>query len=72
MRTDEFDPLAYIEDPIDFAQRLVVKTYLKPGKRGEEIRRDEYDIVYDTGQRPRYGTRRLAKAKPGTKPGAAS
>lgn len=33
------DPLAYIEDPIDFAQRLVVKTYLKPGKRGEEIRR---------------------------------
>jgi hypothetical protein len=34
--------------------------------RGEEIRRDDYDIVYDTGQRPRYGTRRLAKAKPGT------
>jgi len=34
--------------------------------RGEEIGRDEYEIVIDTGQRPRYGTRRLAKAKPGT------
>lgn len=34
--------------------------------RGEEIGRDEYEIVMDTGQRPRYGTRRLAKAKPGT------
>jgi ribosomal protein L11 methyltransferase len=33
------DPLANIEDPIQFAQRLVVKTYLKPGKRGEEIRK---------------------------------
>jgi len=34
--------------------------------RGETIGRDEYDVIYDTGQRPRYGTRRLAKAKPGT------
>ena len=34
--------------------------------RGEEITRDQYDLVFDTGQRPRYGTRRLAKAKPGT------
>jgi hypothetical protein len=34
--------------------------------RGEEITREEYDIIFDTGQRPRYGTRRLAKAKPGT------
>lgn len=34
--------------------------------RGEEIARDEYDVISDTGQRPRYGTRRLAKAKPGT------
>ena len=34
--------------------------------RGEEIGRDEYEIVMDTGQRPRYGTRRLAKAIPGT------
>jgi predicted alpha/beta hydrolase family esterase len=34
--------------------------------RGEEITRAEYDIIFDTGQRPRYGTRRLAKAKPGS------
>jgi hypothetical protein len=34
--------------------------------RGEEITPDQYEIVMDTGQRPRYGTRRLAKAKPGT------
>lgn len=34
--------------------------------QGEEIDRDQYDVVLDTGQRPRYGTRRLAKAKPGT------
>lgn len=34
--------------------------------RGEEITRDQYDIVTDTSQRPRYGTRRLAKAKPGS------
>ena len=34
--------------------------------RGEEIDRDQYEIVIDTQQRPRYGTRRLAKAKPGS------
>lgn len=34
--------------------------------RGEHITRDQYDIVRDTGQRARYGTRTLAKAKPGT------
>jgi len=34
--------------------------------RGESIGRDEYDVIYDTEQRPRYGTRRLAKARPGT------
>ena len=34
--------------------------------RGEEITREQYDVVIDTSQRPRYGTRRLARAKPGT------
>jgi len=34
--------------------------------RGEYIARDEYDIVKDHSQRPRYGIRTLAKAKPGT------
>lgn len=34
--------------------------------RGEEIDPSQYDVVVDTAQRPRYGTRRLAKAKPGT------
>ena len=34
--------------------------------RGEYISRDQYDIVYDHSQRPRYGVRTLAKAKPGT------
>ncbi len=34
--------------------------------RGEAITPAEYDIIFDTGQRPRYGTRRLAKAKPGS------
>lgn len=34
--------------------------------RGEHISADQYDVIKDTGQRPRYGTRRLAKAKPGT------
>ena len=34
--------------------------------RGEAIMREEYDIIFDMGQRPRYGTRRLAKAIPGT------
>ncbi len=34
--------------------------------RGEHMTRDQYDVIFDTSQRPRYGTRRLAKAKPGT------
>ncbi len=34
--------------------------------RGEHITRDQYDVIKDTGQRARYGTRTLAKAKPGT------
>lgn len=34
--------------------------------RGEAIAPDQYEIVLDTSQRPRYGTRRLAKARPGT------
>lgn len=34
--------------------------------RGETITRDQYDVISDETQRPRYGTRRLAKAKPGT------
>jgi hypothetical protein len=34
--------------------------------RGEQITRDQYDVIKDTGQRARYGTRTLAKAKPGT------
>jgi predicted alpha/beta hydrolase family esterase len=34
--------------------------------RGETIGPDQYEVIFDTGQRPRYGTRRLAKAKPGT------
>ncbi len=34
--------------------------------RGEHITRDQYDVIRDTGQRARYGTRTLAKAKPGT------
>jgi hypothetical protein len=34
--------------------------------RGETITRDQYDIVKDYSQRPRYGIRTLAKAKPGT------
>jgi hypothetical protein len=34
--------------------------------RGEYISRDQYDVVYDESQRPRYGVRTLAKAKPGT------
>lgn len=34
--------------------------------RGEPITREQYDIVTDTTQRPRYGTRRLAKARPGS------
>jgi pimeloyl-ACP methyl ester carboxylesterase len=34
--------------------------------RGERITRDQYDIIKDYSQRPRYGVRTLAKAKPGT------
>ena len=34
--------------------------------RGESITADQYELIFDTGQRPRYGTRRLAKAIPGT------
>lgn len=34
--------------------------------RGESITPDQYEVILDTSQRPRYGTRRLAKAKPGT------
>ena len=34
--------------------------------RGEEMSPDQYEVIYDTGQRPRYGTRMLARAKPGT------
>lgn len=34
--------------------------------KDEIIARDEYEVVEDRGQRPRYGTRRLARAKPGT------
>ena len=34
--------------------------------RDERITRDQYDVVEDRTKRPRYGTRRLAKAKPGT------
>lgn len=35
-------------------------------KRGEHITRDQYDVIKDDSQRPRYGIRTLAKAKPGT------
>jgi hypothetical protein len=34
--------------------------------RDEYITRDQYDIIKDESQRPRYGIRTLAKAKPGT------
>ncbi len=34
--------------------------------RGEYITRDQYVVIKDTAQRARYGTRTLAKAKPGT------
>jgi len=33
---------------------------------GEHISRDQYDVVHDTEKRLRYGTRTLARAKPGT------
>lgn len=35
-------------------------------KRGEMITPDQYEIVKDYSQRPRYGIRTLARAKPGT------
>ena len=35
-------------------------------KQGEAIAPDEYDVVQDTSMRDRYGTRTLARAKPGT------
>lgn len=34
--------------------------------RGEHITPDQYDVIKDYSQRPRYGIRTLAKAKPGT------
>ena len=35
-------------------------------KQGELISREEYDVVRDDSMRPRYGTRTVASAKPGT------
>ena len=35
-------------------------------KRGEHITPDQYDVVRDTKMRMRYGTRTVARAKPGT------
>jgi hypothetical protein len=35
-------------------------------KQGEMIGRDEYEVKKDTSMRPRYGTRTVARAKPGT------
>ena len=35
-------------------------------KKDELITRDQYEVIKDLSQRPRYGTRTLAKAKPGT------
>jgi hypothetical protein len=34
--------------------------------RGEHIGRDQYEVVRDTAMRMRYGTRTVARAKPGT------
>jgi hypothetical protein len=34
---------------------------------GESVDRDEYDVIEDLSMRQRYGTRVLAKAKPGTR-----
>jgi hypothetical protein len=34
--------------------------------KGEHISRDQYDVVRDTTKRMRYGTRTVARAKPGT------
>ena len=35
--------------------------------RGENIAPDQYEVVHDTSMRLRYGTRTLARAKPGTR-----
>ena len=35
--------------------------------RGEEITSDQYELIEDTALRARYGTRLLARARPGTK-----
>jgi len=35
-------------------------------KRGEKIGPEQYDVVRDTSMRQRYGTRTVARAKPGT------
>ncbi len=35
-------------------------------KRGESIGRHEYDVCQDVSMRPRYGTRTVARARPGT------
>ena len=35
-------------------------------KRGEYITPDQYDVLRDTSMRMRYGTRTVARAKPGT------
>jgi hypothetical protein len=34
---------------------------------GEHVTRDQYDLVEDNSKRMKYGTRRLARAKPGTR-----
>ncbi len=34
---------------------------------GERVAREDYDLVKDTGKRMKYGTRHLARAKPGTR-----
>jgi hypothetical protein len=36
-------------------------------QRGEYVTRDQYDVVEDTSKRMKYGTRRLARAKPGSR-----
>ena len=49
-------------DYFDYSLRVRTPIWL----RGEHITTDQYDLIKDTGQRARYGTRTLAKAKPGT------
>jgi hypothetical protein len=36
-------------------------------QRGEYVTPDQYDLVEDTSKRMKYGTRRLARAKPGSR-----